>query len=184
MKPNLAALTILLLSTITASAHADVADRSGFTLELGIGLAQTHLEPESGESRSELGLAPLSISLGGFVSDRFAILGRAAGTSYFKDAGDETLQFTSGFYGLVGEYWFNDRLFTSAGVGLATFGLNPLTNSKDYDPDTGLGFAFRAGYSFFTSQNHSLRASLELFPSVFEDATTVGTAATFEWQLF
>jgi hypothetical protein len=184
MKRTFAAVTFTLVSLITAGARADVADRSGFTLELGIGLAQTHIEPDGGESRGELGLAPLSISLGGFVSDRFAVMGRAAGTSYFKDAGDETLQFTSGFYGLVGEYWFNDRVFTSAGVGLATFGLNPLTSAKDYDPETGLGFALRGGYSFFTSEDHSLRASLELFPSFFDDATTVGTAATFEWQLF
>jgi hypothetical protein len=172
---------LLLFAT---SARADVADRSGFTLELGLGIAHTMVQTDIADDESEIGLAPLSLSLGAFVTDRFAILARAAGTSYFQDFGGETEQLTSNFYGLVGEYWFNDRVFASAGAGLATFGLNPLLSDRDIDTELGLGLAVRGGYSFFTSRAHSLRASIELFPSFYDDVTTVGTAATLEWQLF
>jgi hypothetical protein len=167
-----------------ARADADTARRSGFTLELGVGMSHTYVDPDAAGTQNELGLAPLSISLGSFVTDRIAVLGRIAGTSYFEQVDGETEQFTSGFLGVVGEYWFSDRWFASAGIGLAGFGANPLLSEREVDIEQGVGLSLRGGYSFLTSTRHSLRAAIELFPSVYGDATTLGTALNLEWQLF
>jgi hypothetical protein len=160
--------------------------RNGFTLELGIGMSVMHIIPEQGDTLHKVGLAPLSLSLGGFFNNSMALMFRAAGTSYFKDnANGDPSQIVLSFYGVHFQYWINDNLFVSGGPGLIIYGPNPLLKaSGDPDPKSGFGFGIRAGYSFANWENNSLRVSLELFPSFIEGNTVIGEAVNLEWQWF
>jgi len=172
-----------LVGFLSESARAQgIHVRDGFTIELGLGLGITHIIPDGGSSHNEIGLAPLSLSLGGFVTSNLAIMFRMAGTSYYPDVpGTDISVALLGFYGVHVQYWINDMLFVSGGPGLALYGINPWDNDSDLE---GFGFGLRAGFSFANWENHSLRVSLELFPSFFENMTVMAEAINFEWQYF
>jgi len=158
--------------------------RQGFTLELGLGAALTHVSPDNGTSQTKVGLAPLSLGLGGFLTPDIALLARAAGTSYFeKGANGDTSQFVSAFYGAHLQYWFTDRFMMSAGPGFMLFGENAFLTPAE-KPVTGYGASVRAGYAVLAIKHHVLRFSLELFPAKFKDASVLGSALNFEWQYF
>ncbi|HEY3667222.1 MAG TPA: hypothetical protein VGL19_14535, partial [Polyangiaceae bacterium] len=89
---------------------------SGFTGDLGIGVGITTRPVESftdcfsttgqcagvdtgvhKSTEAKFGLAPLSLSLGGFLTPKLALLFRAAGTSYFVG----NRQYLDAFYGGV-----------------------------------------------------------------------------------
>jgi hypothetical protein len=189
-------LAAVLCCLVPARASADPAnpsppisptgpDRSGFTVEAGVGIANTRDDLMTTGDGSRIGLAPLSLSLGGFVSRDVAILARMAGTSYFETIGGHQEQLVSAFYGVAVEYWINDRVIVSGGLGLALHGPNPLlTNLKNVEPDRGRGLELRAGYALLTSRANTLRAALSVFPSWFPNGSTLGTALTVEWQHF
>jgi hypothetical protein len=158
--------------------------RDGFTLELGLGLGITHVDPENGDGDTSVGLAPLSLSLGGFLTEDLALVARMAGTSWFEDIGDETVQIGSYFYGAALQYWLNDAGFVGGGVGFGLLAANPWFSESDgIEPEGGLMLTVRGGYAFFTSRNHALGFTLELFPGFFDGANTFGTAINFQWQL-
>src|SRR5436309_387708 len=93
------ALALLLLAA-PPPASADEPIRNGFTLELGLGLGFTEVFPSVGGSISKVGLAPLSLSLGGFVNNRLAIMFRLQGTSYFQDVRGTLFTTVLAFYGV------------------------------------------------------------------------------------
>jgi hypothetical protein len=158
--------------------------REGFTLELGLGIGLTHIAPDGFDSETKLGLAPISLSLGGFLSEDLALMARMAGTSWFEDIGSETIQIGSYFYGAALQYWLSDEAFLAGGVGYGLLAVNPLfSSSDDFDSEGGLAFTLRAGYAVYTSRNHALGFTLEFFPEFFDNATTFGTAINFQWQL-
>jgi len=158
--------------------------REGFTLELGLGLGITHVAPDGFDSETHVGLAPLSLSLGGFLSEDLALMARMAGTSWFEDSGNDTVQIGSYFYGGALQYWVSDEAFVAGGVGYGVLANNPFfSRSNGIDPQGGLAFTLRAGYAVYTSRNHALGFTLELFPEFFDKATTFGTAINFQWQL-
>lgn len=160
--------------------------RKGFTFELGLGVAMTH-DADGTASRTRLGIAPLSASLGGFVSPRVALLGRAAGTSYFgtNDAG-RTAQYVYGYYGVHLQYWLSERWMVSGGPGLllsweSPFLVEPVGGSLK-SQRTGFGASLRSGYAVFTNPHHTLRFSLEAFPGTYGKGFVFGSAVNFEWQ--
>lgn len=106
------------------------------------GLYRPPVSTQSTETReSKFGLAPLSLSLGGFFSPTVALLFRASGTSYF----DNDSQYVNNFYGPIVEIWPHDRFYLSAGIGFGVFGPNPLVSKSSRDPVGGLAFDARAG---------------------------------------
>lgn len=169
--------------------------RSGFTLEVGLGGALTLVNDDvadvtragNGQYMASLhtrtrawgGVAPLSISVGGFVSERVALLFRASGTAYFKYSANNA--YANSFYGPAVQFWVNDRFMWSAGLGLGLHGESPLTGTGGMDP--GVAASLRAGYAFFVSDWHLMRVGLELVPGVFDGTRTLGAAATLDWQL-
>ncbi len=185
--------SVVLLTCGTAAAEPR---REGFTGDLGIGFALTSvpkgLTPVSGgptggsaseqvESRElKVGFAPLSLSLGGFVSSDVALLFRIAGTSYFSD-GD---QFGHNFYGPAVEIWPIDRLYLSGGAGLAIFGPNPLTSDSNMDPERGWALDFRVGTALINSENHDLTLSVEVIPGFYEDVSVQGYALLAAWKWY
>jgi hypothetical protein len=159
--------------------------RQGFTLELGLGAALTHVSVTGGEAKTSFGLAPLSLSLGGFLTPDVALLARIAGTSYFdKGASGDTTQFASGFYGAHLQYWVDDRFMLSGGPGFMLFGENSFISAGAKKPLTGYGASVRAAYAFYAGTHHALRIALEAFPAKYEEAFVLGTALNFEWQYY
>ncbi|MDD9967656.1 MAG: hypothetical protein OXR73_15590 [Myxococcales bacterium] len=163
--------------------------REGFTMEIGIGLAFTHLSfdlPSGvvlGVAReTEFGLAPPSLSLGGFLYQDLALVFRIAGTSWFSDrVPGRTIMFQSTFVGGAIQYWLSNSLFLGAGIGLAL--LDNYLFSDDVESNTGLMLTGRVGYSFYHNSGHSFALVGEFFPAFYDDATSCGLAANLEWQL-
>lgn len=179
-------LTLIVLLFLPAAASAGEApERNGFTLELGIGLGFMHVFPEEGDSTNDVGMAPLSLSLGGFLNNSMAIMFRVAGVSNLEEvAGEKIVSFLT-FAGVHFQYWINDQFFVSGGPGIASLGSAVLDDFADtIDRERGFGLSLRGGFSFANWENHSLRVTLELFPGFFKNGTAMGEAINFEWQWF
>ncbi len=151
-------------------------ERSGFTLEVGAGVSQV-VVMQRHRSSAELTYDPLSISVGAFVTPRLAIMARMAG------AGMGQGRALGAFYGVVVQYWLLPDLFVGAGAGAAL--LRPAYDIEGPIPALrwGVGAEARIGYSFATFKHHSLAATLEVFPSVLGDATSMATTLNLQWQL-
>jgi hypothetical protein len=179
-----AILIVLLLLPAQAGATG-VPQRDGFTLELSIGLGFMHVFPDEGDSTNDVGMAPLSCSLGGFVSNRMAVMFRASWISNLEEVEGEKILSYLFFTGVHVQYWITDQFFISGGPGVASLGSG---RSDDFfgtvERERGFGLGLRGGFSFANWENHSLRVSLELFPSFFENGTAMGEAINFEWQWF
>jgi hypothetical protein len=174
--------------------------REGFTGDLGLGASLTTIAKDddppppsfggspppipaqSTETReSKLGLAPLSLSLGGYFSPTVALLFRASGTSYFQNSD----QYVNNFYGPVVEIWPHDRFYLSAGVGLGVFGPNPLVSRSSRDPLVGLAFDARAGVALINGKNHDLTLSIEVIPGFYKnDESVQGYALVAAWKWY
>jgi hypothetical protein len=167
--------------------HAYV--RHGFTMELGLGISQTSVSSDVGaREHSDIGLAPLSIGLGGFLSPRLALIGRAAGTSTFRDdANGKSYQTVNGFYGPTLQYWATDRFYVGGGVGLAVLAGDPL-GSKARDIhflETGFGANARVGFAFaLPGDHHALLLGVDAFGSKFEKSNTLAVALNLGWQFY
>jgi hypothetical protein len=160
--------------------------REGFTLDLGLGLGYTNVAADPGGVQN-FGLAPLSISLGGFLSRDVALAFRAAGTSYFRDAPRSGIrQVINGFYGGIVQVWPSDDIMIRGGAGLAIYGDNPGLGGGGLLG--GYGFDAGFGYAFANFTHHSLRIAFDVFPSYYEKFPTsglvVGSALNLEWQYY
>lgn len=169
---------------------------SGFTGDLGIGasvmLVPRHRvtvcvnggricgTPDTTGTDTEFGLAPLSLSLGGFVSKDVALLARIAGTSYFKN-GD---QYGHNFYGVGVEVWPIERLYVGGGVGFALFGPNPLFSSNDEEPEAGWALDLRVGGALVGGTDHDFTLSLEAIPGFYGDDIVTGFGLVGAWKWY
>jgi hypothetical protein len=172
--------------------------RSGFTGDLGVGVAVTFAQSANlsncvnnvcgpgafvTKNRGELGFAPLSVSLGGFVSRRIAILGRSAGTAFIRD-GDV---FSYDFLGPIVEVWPVDVFYFSAGPGLAVASRNGYFLGTGEDKTVGWALDLRGGFALLQKTNNDLTLSLELIPSFYRNgdlrshATGCAFVAAWKW---
>jgi len=160
---------------------APAVDRSGFTLELGIGYGLTHLRAPLDRTANYSSLAGLDLGVGVFVTERTALSLRIAGTSFMtpgEDAGDAA--FVAGFLGPSVQYWFVDRAFFSAGAGVAVFG----TDDEMRRSELGGAFDVRAGYSLYAAGAHSVQISAELTRGFYAGNVAVdGLSLQLGWQL-
>lgn len=170
---------------------------SGFTGDLGLGFAVT-FAPEyrgtatcsagpgalcsiSSEKRhpAKPGLAPLSLSLGGFATPKVAILARVSGVSYFE-SGD---QISSTFYGGIVELWPLDEIYVSGGVGFALTGGNPFFN-RNATQTAGWALDFRVGSALVQGTNHDFTLSLEVIPGFYDGEVITGGAVVGAWKWY
>jgi hypothetical protein len=169
---------------VSQPALADAPRREGFTLEVGLGMSLTTLAPDVGESETRFGLAPLSLSLGGFLTPDVAMMARIAGTSYFEEFGGDTVQLGSNFYGLALQYWPADVVFIGGGFGFALFDDNPFFGGGNRIAGEG-GWALmaRAGWSFATLRDHSFALVYELIPAFYDGFNVFGHALIVQYQM-
>ncbi|MDD9941754.1 MAG: hypothetical protein OXU20_11985 [Myxococcales bacterium] len=159
-------------------------ERRGFTLEIGLGLAFSHVSGDLFDSALHLGLAPLSLSLGGFVTPELAIMLRMAGTSWFEDILGDSVLITNTFYGGAMQFWISRAAFLGAGIGIGVLNDSLIFSSPiDIRAETGLILTGRAGWAFYTSGYHALALVGEIFPAFYGDATVLGFALNLQWQL-
>lgn len=195
-----ASVVLFLIAFLVGTvAHAEDASapprprRSGFTMELGLGGAATLIFDRlssggfssTGEdqwssyykTRLYGGIAPLSLGIGGFLTEKVALMFRAAGTNYFRTNDPAAVL----FYGAAVQIWASDALMFGAGLGL---GAHSTDISLGID-ELGVASSLRASYAFFTNATQALGVGLELFPAFFPDSKdiTLGTALILEWQL-
>lgn len=159
----------------------------GFTMALGLGLSHTAIGSDlASRERSDLGLAPLSLNLGGFLSPRVALMARMAGTSVFReDARNKAYQVVNGFYGPSVQYWATDSLFLGGGVGLAVLATNPLmsVSRENRFTEVGVGANARLGWAFALPGKSAFSLVLDLYGSRFEQSGALASALNIEWQL-
>ncbi len=169
--------------------------RQGFTGDLGLGVALTNVPQQGGcdsfdgtgcitseeESRAlEIGLAPISVSLGGFLSPSTALLFRIGSTSYFKN-GD---QIVHGFYGPILEVWLHESFYASGGVGLGIYGPNTLLSSGSQDAELGVTLDLRGGAALINGIDHDLTLSLEVIPGIYDGDVVLGSALVVAWKWY
>jgi hypothetical protein len=171
---------------------AAVPQRAGFTGDLSIGgsittrttssagLSSNGAFTEDTSTELEPGLAPLGVSLGGYLTPRLALLVRLAGTSYFRGSH----QYLQLFSGPVVECWLGDRWFVGGGIGLGTFTPNPLTGSSVVSPREGLALDARAGAVVKGGARHAFTVSLELIPAFYENRAQAGAALLGAWKWY
>ncbi|MBW2734795.1 MAG: hypothetical protein JRH20_20605 [Deltaproteobacteria bacterium] len=177
----------LCLSMIVAPQQGEAATpvRDGFTLELGLGIAYSHMAFDGGSSLNEVGNSTITLSMGWFLTNDFALMVHTAGAAAYPEFMDERVLITNQFLGVVGQYWLNDRIYLSGGLGAAMWGVSFQDGSgTGTSPDWGFALSARAGYSFANWENHSLRVAVEMIPEFFDSRTVVATALNLEWQWF
>ncbi|MEP7053491.1 MAG: hypothetical protein ABJB12_24215 [Pseudomonadota bacterium] len=184
------AIVVGLLVACASQAEAKP-NHAGFTGDLGLGLALTFTQSQSvaalscstngcdssggslTETEAEFGYAPLSVSLGGFVSPYVAILGRSSGTAFIRDKN----LYSNSFIGPIVEVWPADVFYFSAGPGLALASRNGFFAGTGQDTTAGWGLDLRAGFALLQKQNNDFTVSAELIPSFYRD-NGVSTHAT------
>lgn len=170
-----------------AAAEPSPPRRSGFTMEFGIGVGgiQVGRLDRYGRERIDWGFEPHAISLGGFVSNDVAILGRWKSTYHTSpnSAGQDAHRFL-GTLAVHVQWWVRDRWFVAGGVGLATFGHG--IGSDEGDPAWSFGgaVAARVGYAFFRTEHHALKLSLEAVTGIFGSGVALGETLCLEWQYY
>jgi hypothetical protein len=191
-------------------------DRHGFTIELGLGVSFTGVSAtrttnpnvvlvvgaeESSLAKdgfAQVGLAPLSIGVGWFVTRDVALTARITSTSFFPIAQSSNggfVQVVNSSFGVAAQYWLSDSFFLGAGVGLGRYGTNPFLQSPDTFSMTGIALLARAGYALDLGEHRAWSLVLELTPSVYhqdqsvgpialwhQDTNIIGSALLLEWQ--
>lgn len=130
------------------------AAREGLTIEVNAGLGWIRTSPEVAASYTSGISFALDGGAGWWFTPKLALTGRLAGLSNLEDG--EVL----GSY-LVGpnlQYWPDEVVFVSAGVGVGV--LLSTTGSND----VGLGYDVRVGFAFSRADDRLYTATVELTP--------------------
>jgi hypothetical protein len=144
-------------------------DRGSFTLMLDVGLGLQH---DGYIGQTQQGVAGLNLGIGGFLTDKTALMFRLAGTT----ASYGHFQQSSGVMAPTLQYWIDDRLYVDGGVGIGFGGVYDST-------DGGLGFILGAGYAVLNRGKHNLQIAIEYTPAFTEPEAVHSLGVTVGWQL-
>jgi hypothetical protein len=176
---------LVLITAAPATSWGATPVRDGFTVELGLGAAFSHVGFNDQTSLNEFGNSMLTLSVGMFVHEDVAIMAHLAGAASYPSLADgDDVLLTNQFAGVVGQYWITDRLYVSGGLGAALWAVAFDDDADTIARDYGLALSGRAGYSFATWQQHSLRVAVEVIPEFFDSRNVIATALNLEWQCF
>lgn len=200
-------LLTLVASTVTSLAAADQATEAeapqdgeqpapaapaayvphGFTMGLGLGLSSTTtLGYHERSATRGLGIAPLSLDLGAFLSPKLALTFRIASSSVFREsARNQTYQVINGVYGPAVQYWFTDNYVLGGGAGLAVLSTNPLGDvaKSDRVAELGFGLTARAEWVFARPGKHALGVTGDSILSFVGGSQVFAQTMNFKWQL-
>lgn len=157
-----------------------VAQRSGGTFEMSLGLGITRLSIDQGPSASFNGLSGLNLGLGGWASPRAAITFRVAGTSFVEQLEGRDIRFIAGFVGLSIQYMAADRAWVGIGAGLGVL----TTDQDDIEPETGFGLDLRAGLNLVQTAGHAVHLAVEVTPGFYDGISVTGVGLQIGWQSF
>jgi hypothetical protein len=161
--------------------------RTGFTMELGIGVGgiQVGQLNQYGKERLDWGFEPHAISFGGFIENDVAIIGRWKSTYHFtpNSAGEEAHRFLGTLAAHV-QWWFRDQWFVAGGAGIAAFGYG--IGSAEDDPSWQIGgaVAARIGYALIQWEHHAIKVSFEAVAGFFSGGAALGETLNLEWQYY
>jgi hypothetical protein len=155
--------------------------RRGMTVELNIGAGFIWARNEGESSDTEGALAGLDLGVGGWLNPNMALTARIAGATYSPEDG---VRFTQGFFGPSLQYWSDDHLWFGGGIGLAFAAVNFEGADEQPDPETGLGFDLRAGYTFTTGSENTFNVSLEYTPGFFTFDNGIGGEQSIQINSF
>ncbi len=180
-------LVLACILGISGFAQAD-SDRGGFTLSIYTGAGGFSSFQIDGDNVLEPAIAPVSIGVGGFVWNRFALLLRASATVFrYSPQGmgsaESRLEPTltrSLFLGLSAQHWVSDSWTVEASMGFSFVGNGPI----EAQLNRGIGMSARLGHPFAQIANGSVSAVWELSPSIYSRReTTVSSTLGLKWQL-
>jgi len=158
---------------VPPAAAIDQPRRSGFTLELGLGVAMVSV-PELDASR--FGLHGLTIGLGGFVSSSVALEARVTGATLIGD-GAGSLTFSTLLFGV--QYWASDIFMLGAGIGAAVV-------RSDFAGEAflGIGLDVRAGLAFARWSSGEMRVALDFAAGLIDGTVLAMYALALEYQYY
>lgn len=102
-------LCVLLLWSGSAVAQAPRVAGSGFTLDMGIGFARAHYERANFASVNENALSLSRFDVGGFVSERVAVIAGLGGAPFSAQEGIRGDDFGSSWAGVAAQVWISPR---------------------------------------------------------------------------
>jgi hypothetical protein len=173
---------------LLAPSAASASERSGFTTELAAGLGYALFVPdydtEGLQSKADVAVVPASISVGGFVSDKLAIVARTASVARQPRSRFEV----SSIYGAGAQLWVSDSVYVGAAAGLALYGRG-IFSAAFFSRQTGFGGELRVGYAFMRVPGHAFSVYGAWMPAYFAGSTEYipfalhGVTIAAEWQL-
>jgi hypothetical protein len=181
---NALALVLILWTSGLATAQPQ---RSGFTLELSTRVGGFSSFQIDSDNVLEPAIAPLSIGMGGFVSERLAILGVLSTllftynpqASSSEDSRIKRRLTRSIFLGVLAQLWLTDTLTIESGLGCSTLGNGPIESLVN----RGVGVPVRVSWSFAETPHGSLSGIWELMPTFFSRGeATLSSTVGLRWQ--
>ncbi len=162
--------------------------RRGLTVELGVGLSHTTFDSApTYAATAPIGLAPINLGVGGFVSRDLALSFRATGTSTFRDRGFGIEQTVLAFYGLSAQVFLTDRVFVSGGLGLGMLFNNPYMPAAERAgaPATfGIAATGRVGWNVHLDREWGLSLYAEATPVHVDGTNALGGAFGLNVQFY
>lgn len=144
--------------------------RHGFTFEGGLGLGVGWAKADNETSDSQGGLS-VAFGLGGWLNDHLALTARLQESVFQLD---DNVSLYHAFFGPSLQYWTDDHLWLSGGIGWAFLGTTTDDSDNDPDPISGLGLDLRLGYNFTTSSPNTFHVAAELTPGFFREDNVSG----------
>ena len=164
---------LLALAVFLAGDDAFAQDRGGFTALVDVGVG---VQNDSSIEETEVGLAGVSFSVGGFVNRDLALTFRLAGTNVSYDLSGGNYRQVSGVAAPTIQYWLTNRFNIEAGAGVGFW-------RADADEDeTGLGLILGAGVTIFNRGKHNLQFGLQYAPAFTDPGTVHNVGFTFGYQ--
>jgi hypothetical protein len=136
------------------------------------------IQSDTGSAESAIGLSGLNVGLGGWATDKLAIVARIVGTNVPYDVGvlGEVRQ-VSGVAAPAIQFWPGGRGYLEAGVGLGFW------DADGFASDSGVGLVLGAGFSILNRGKHNLVVGVAYVP-VFTDTAVHNFGINFGYQLW
>lgn len=157
--------------------------RDGFTIELDGGLGATHVTGTEDGIVTRPSFGGIDVALGGFATPDVALLFRFSAQTFWVPRDTPDLIAAHATAGPALEWWIDDPVFVSLGVGLGVEG-GQVQDGSTSSSAIGLGASARAGYALAINPDTAWRISVEVTYGMLEARRAYSGAVLFGWQSF